>query len=298
MKISDAKITIALTIISIAASTLSATNAHAATSEPDARFAKWAAIKTPSKTSTKIYGGYAGGCIAGAEALPLEGDGYLVLRSSRNRYYGHPTLITYLKSVAVKTKQAGLPKIMFGDMSAPRGGPFLKGHTSHQNGLDVDISYSFATSKMTSQERDSFVDPSMVIERKQVNDRWTSQQSKLVEIAAQAPEVARIFVAPGVKRHLCKLDPQAAWQYKVRSWWYHEDHLHVRLNCPAGSTNCEKQAALDPNNNGCGVELTDWLSKKADESQAGMDEHWNQPNPPPRHFANLPGVCADVRQSD
>lgn len=275
--------------------TLAASVSLAVVSKPDSRFGKWSSVKTPSKTATKIHGGYAGGCIAGAQALPLEGEGYLVLRTSRNRFYGHPTLISYLKTLGAKAKQAGLPKIMYGDLSSPRGGPFLKGHSSHQNGLDVDISFSFAPSKMTPQVRDSFVDPALVIERKQVSDDWTSKHSKLVELAAQSSDVARIFVAPGVKRHLCKLQPQAPWQYKVRSWWYHDDHLHVRLNCPAGSTSCKPQPALDPSNNACGAELTDWLSKKADATQTAMDEHWSQPNPPPKKFPQLPVACESVR---
>ncbi len=38
-----------------------------------------------------------------------------------------------------RSKDAGWPGILVGDMSQPRGGPMLTGHASHQVGLDADI---------------------------------------------------------------------------------------------------------------------------------------------------------------
>src|SRR3954469_22183065 len=44
----------------------------------------------PAAMPTRVIGFYAKGCIAGAEALPINGDSWQVMRLSRNRYWGHP----------------------------------------------------------------------------------------------------------------------------------------------------------------------------------------------------------------
>ena len=42
----------------------------------------------------------------------------------------------------------------------------------------------------------------------------------------------------------------AAWLRKIRPWWDHTDHLHVRLNCPKGAPGCVDQDPLPPGD-GC-----------------------------------------------
>src|SRR5881628_2355068 len=94
----------------------------------------------PAAMPTRVVGFYAKGCIAGAEALPLNGDTWQVMRLSRNRYWGHPDMVALVERLAAKAhKEAGWPGILVGDMSQPRGGPMLTGHASHQVGLDADI---------------------------------------------------------------------------------------------------------------------------------------------------------------
>ena len=94
----------------------------------------------PAAMPTRVIGFYAKGCIAGAEALPINGDTWQVMRLSRNRNWAHPDMIALLKRLSAKAhKDAGWPGILVGDMSQPRGGPMLTGHASHQIGLDADI---------------------------------------------------------------------------------------------------------------------------------------------------------------
>src|SRR3981189_1677032 len=91
----------------------------------------------PAAMPTRVVGFYAKGCIAGAEALPINGDTGQVKRVSRNRNWAHPDLVALLKRLADKAhKDAGWPGILVGDMSQPRGGPMITGHASHQVGLD------------------------------------------------------------------------------------------------------------------------------------------------------------------
>ena len=59
------------------------------------------------------------------------------------------------------------------------------------------------------------------------------------------PQVARIFVHPAIKKALCQMAPQVgkdtSWLGKVRPWWNHHYHFHIRLTCPPGSEGCENQ---------------------------------------------------------
>jgi penicillin-insensitive murein endopeptidase len=85
-------------------------------------------------------GFYSRGCLAGAQQLPIDGPNWQVMRLSRNRNWGHPELVEFLKRfAAAATKNSNWPGILVGDMAQPRGGPMLTGHVSHQIGLDADI---------------------------------------------------------------------------------------------------------------------------------------------------------------
>src|SRR5712675_2840537 len=95
---------------------------------------------TPAaQMESHVIGFYSKGCLAGAEALPINGPTWQVMRLSRNRNWGHPELIRFLKRLSAKGAKLGWPGLLVGDMSQPRGGPMITGHASHQVGLDADI---------------------------------------------------------------------------------------------------------------------------------------------------------------
>src|ERR1700692_4805389 len=97
-------------------------------------------ITSPAPMATHSIGFYAKGCLAGAEALPINGETWQVMRLSRNRNWAHPDMVALLERLSVKAHEvAGCPGLLVGDMSQPRGGPMLTGHASHQVGLDADI---------------------------------------------------------------------------------------------------------------------------------------------------------------
>jgi penicillin-insensitive murein DD-endopeptidase len=264
-----------------------------ATKEISEEFSKWAAIKTPSTGESKIYGSYQMGCLAGAKALALKGDGYFVVRKTRERYYGHPVMINYITELGKKLKQKKYPIMIIEDISYPRGGPFLHGHNSHQIGLDVDISLKSVRTLPTTEESENWVSPSYVEGRKNLLSNWTDEQINLTVLAADSPEVNRIFVAPAIKKYFCTTNPAAPWLYKLRSWWGHDDHLHVRLNCPADSAGCVPQAALDSSNNGCGVELDWWYSAEADADWEKIQKSYGGY----KEFPKLPSECESVKLS-
>ena len=120
--------------------------------------------------------------------------------------------------------------------------------------------------------------------------RWNDGIARLIRRAASYPEVARIFVHPGIKQMLCETaGVDRSWFRVIRPWYGHDDHFHVRLNCPAGETNCVSQAP-PPEGDGCGVELAWWLGPEPWRPPEGPP----QPPPPAKTLVDLPSACSMV----
>jgi penicillin-insensitive murein endopeptidase len=213
-----------------------------------------------------VVGFYSAGCIAGAQQLPLQGRYWQVMRPSRDRYWGHPELIAFIERVAHDVAaHTDWPGILIGDMAQPRGGPLPAGHASHQIGLDVDIWLKpMPKEPYTSAQTESVPMVSVVAaDNKQLDKNvWQAQDATLIKIAAEQPEVERIFVNPAIKKELCRTQTaaDASWMPKVRPWYGHDEHMHVRLKCPPGSSECREQPAV-PDGDGCGKSLDHWFSK-------------------------------------
>jgi murein endopeptidase len=90
---------------------------------------------------------------------------------------------------------------------------------------------------------------------------WTHERTALTRAAAQDPVVARIFVNTAIKKAMCReAGPDRSWLSKVRPWWGHDEHFHVRLVCPPDSPECKPQPPVGADD-GCGHELEAWLKK-------------------------------------
>ena len=246
----------------------------------------WADVRVPSSGNVTVFGAPSAGCISGAQALPLEGEGYQVLRLERNRYYGHPATIAFVERLAREAHRRNLGEVLVGDMGQPRGGPMPAGHASHQNGLDVDIWLRLDTSPLAAEERAHPLEVSMVKAQGVDHAHWTSAQARLIEIAARDSAIDRILVNPAIKAELCNAasETDRAWLSKLRPWWGHDGHMHIRLACPPGQVSCVQQKPV-PSGDGCGGELYSWLSK------ASIPVPDNLPNF--RHPV-LPAQCSGV----
>jgi penicillin-insensitive murein DD-endopeptidase len=239
------------------------------TEKTDSREAKRAfgAIKAPSgEAAPRSIGPYDRGCIAGAQKLPLNGTSWQVMRLSRNRYWGHPLLLATIRKLATEVHRAGgSPGILVGDMAQPIGGPLLGGHASHQTGLDADLWYMpMPTHSLSAEEREQLSSANMVDHKTLTVDKtvWSEAQVKLLQLVASYPEVARIFVHPAIKKALCETaGTDRTWLQKIRPWYQHDDHFHIRLNCPPGSPACVAQAPVPAADDGCDKELDDWFKK-------------------------------------
>lgn len=239
---------------------------------------QWQAVRKPIPGETQPIGTYTNGCIIGAQSMPFKGEGYQVIRINKNRYYGHPNMISYLQRLGQKVSSAGMPTMLIGDIAMPGGGRFLTGHASHQMGLDADIWLRMGT--MSDADALNADGKGLLVVNRQlqrVDDNiWNENHANLIRLAAQDSQVARIFVNPAIKVKLCQtVKGDRSWLAKVRPWFGHDSHFHVRLNCPAGASYCENQAPV-PAGDGCGDELYSWFEPAKPSSGSSV----KKPTPP------------------
>lgn len=259
----------------------------------------------PAALPLASIGSYTNGCIAGAKKLS-DGPHHQVVRLSRNRFWGHERTIEFINKLADLAHKEGYNGLLIGDLSMPRGGPMPSGHASHTNGLDVDIWLTpMPESPLTEEEREKKEFPSVLkVDSAELDPNvWTDAHANMVRAAAQQDQVARVFATPAIKKNLCqKKDPNGK-----DSWWLarirpcragvcggHDEHIHVRLKCSAGDTNCRNQPDPDPSDDGCGQELDGAMKEAAN----------NPPNPskavitaaqkPPFPLSSMPKQCVGV----
>jgi len=253
----------------------------------------WGEVDAALPGRPQVIGFYSAGCLSGATMLPLQGEGFQVMRPSRNRFYGHPSLIAFLQALGRQEAARG-ERILIGDMSQPRGGPMAFGHGSHQSGLDVDIWFAQVPRGQILSFRETETLPMLpVIDATagRLNPaRWSPHLRETLKLATDNPLVERIFVNPIIKQALCRSEgAERAWLRKLRPWWGHDEHFHVRLRCPADSPLCETQKPLPPGD-GCDQDLDRWASE-VQQIALGLR---TKPTPTERREPVLPTTCAAV----
>lgn len=267
----------------------------AALAWPEARAEpQWWEVDDPAPGPAAAVGLASRGCLAGGEALALSGPGWEVMRPSRGRYFGHPRLVAFVEALARAVQAEGLPPLLIGDLAQPRGGPMASGHASHQNGLDVDVWFRRGPDRaLGPEEREELTAVSMVAAdgRSVASGIWDDAPAMLLRTAAAFTEVDRIFVNAAIKAELCATTAvdDRAWLRKLRPWWGHDHHFHVRLTCPAGDRACEAQPPL-PEGDGCDGSLQWWFSADAAAELAKRGKE------PPRRLGldDLPARCRTI----
>jgi penicillin-insensitive murein endopeptidase len=142
---------------------------------------------------------------------------------------------------------------------------------------------------LSEQERETWGATSMLSGNGIDAAQWTATHEKILATAASLAHVERIFVNPLIKRELCHnaLDNNREWLRKIRPWWHHDDHFHVRLSCPEDNKHCTHQDPL-PAGDGCGADLAWWFSAEANAPA-------KKPAAPPK-AVELPALCEQVLQ--
>ena len=161
----------------------------------------------------------------------------------------------------------------------------LTGHASHQVGLDADIWLTpMPDHTLSLEERENMSAVNMVTEDGLSVDRahWTSGQAAIIKAAAEEPEVDRIFVNAAIKKALCETARGQPWMNKVRAYWGHNYHFHIRIKCPAGDAGCQAQNPLPPGD-GCDKSLDWWFTDEALHPRAEIGEstarRWRRSRP-------------------
>ena len=249
-------------------------------------------VLSPTELQSRSIGFYSKGCLAGAKALPVDGESWQVVRLSRNRNWGNPAMIEFLERFSRKAKAQGVwPGILVGDISQPRGGPMLTGHVSHQIGLDADVWLTpMPDHTMSRTEREEMSAVNMVTDDGLSVDHanWTSRQAGIIKAAAEEPEIDRIFVNPAIKKALCETAKGEAWMNKVRPYWGHNYHFHIRIHCPAGQDSCQAQEPMPPGD-ACDKSLDWWFTDEVlhPKPETGKPK-------PPLTLAQMPPECRKV----
>lgn len=205
----------------------------------------------------QAIGFYSEGSLLNASHLNDEGEGFIKLFRERDRAWGTNELVTLIADTAQMMKEAypDTEHLQIGDLGQKTGGKITR-HSSHQNGLDVDIVYYRENHQEQGlNETDGFVEQ-FVVNGKLTPNFDLERNWALIKSLGHNPKVGRMFVDPVIKKSLCAyakaekdfLDHTEALR-KVRPLTGHADHVHVRLNCPESSSRCVKQ---DPPAEGSG----------------------------------------------
>lgn len=217
------------------------------------------ALSVDTRPYPQSGGSYATkGTLTQADELKAETQDHVIIFPTRNRGYGSLDLISLVENVAAQIRKEvpGIERLQVGDLSQAAGGK-ISGHDSHQNGLDVDLVYfrksrKEADPKTATKFDESFVSGQTVTANFDMDANWA-----LISLLVSSGRVERIFVDPVIKKAFCdhadtlKIRKESEEILRaLRPWPHHDDHLHVRLSCPAASTGCVKQVAPPPGD-GC-----------------------------------------------
>jgi penicillin-insensitive murein endopeptidase len=111
----------------------------------------------------------------------------------------------------------------------------------------------------------------------------------VIRAAAQEPRVERIFVNAAIKKALCReAKGDRSWLAKIRPWYGHDYHFHVRITCPPGDSACTPQAP-PPKSEGCAsADLAYWFTDPVIHAVPSTAK------PAPIPLSQLPAACRQI----
>lgn len=211
----------------------------------------------------QAIGRHNNGRLESGKALPLDGPGFTRRdRKSSHPAYGTDLLVSLIQKASSVTEAAhpGRPPISVGHLSAKTGRK-LKGHASHQTGLDVDVAFPLKSSNSRSfwvaVNEDGSLSSKMDQER-----FWKFTKSLVCTKSGKSSHVMVMFVDQRIKRQMCQyakkigedLSNKSSCGYQalrsMKHWKGHHHHLHLRLYCP-GTTGCSNANVSLPSSTGC-----------------------------------------------
>lgn len=170
--------------------------------------------------------------------------GLLKLFPERDRGWGNSVMVELLTSFGLSYAQAydsPNERLHVGDI-AQRGGGQISGHASHQNGLDADLGYFHRDHREAKAFDEKFVKNGKVTANFDLERNWWA-----LKWLYGTGRIDRIFVDREIKRYFCLHAPKGEGNEALvrgevlrllRPWPEHDNHFHVRLECPAGNAKC------------------------------------------------------------
>ncbi|HXH76794.1 MAG TPA: penicillin-insensitive murein endopeptidase [Bacteriovoracaceae bacterium] len=194
-------------------------------------------------------GHYARGTLMFGWQLPPEGEGFMRLFQERDNGWASHSMLEVIERVALEMSQLYplRDRLQVGDISGRNGGRIAR-HTSHQNGLDVDLAfYRLNGIEQRPEPHRGFLED--MVRRGKISKNFDVQRNwELIKTLHRYGKVQRIFVDRVIKRELCKYTERIGEQEihtdvlrSIRPYPNHHNHLHVRLHCPDYAHKCTKQ---------------------------------------------------------
>lgn len=209
---------------------------------------------------------YSKGKLHNSTRIPKEGDGYLKINRGSGKNFGSGLLVDFLIKMAATFKQIYPDTEMYiNGLSGQKGGQVGR-HASHQNGLDVDISYlpghQWKFTSVISDKRDRIISTRTVgasSNYKAHKNFDFKRNFDFFKMIVDTKLVNRIFVNTNLKREFCKWGRNQGHDFlklneevfrRLRVDKYHHDHFHLRLKCHSSYSRCDKQTE-PPKGHGC-----------------------------------------------
>ncbi len=216
-------------------------------------------VTSGSGSDAQAVGFYSKGSLLNAALLPPQSEAHSVLFRPRNRSWGTHELLELLNTVsmAMRKEFPSGERVQIGDIAQREGGPAV-GHASHQNGLDVDLAYLRVDRRESDPMKTDGFDESFVVKGRVTSNFDVERNWRLLQLFDTNGRINRMFVDPAIKKAFCKRakargdDSRETEQLlrRLRPWPLHDNHVHVRIECPAFSPKCESQAP-PPEGSGC-----------------------------------------------
>lgn len=189
-----------------------------------------------------------------ATSLSLEAPGVRVLNPNMGRHYGTYELVELVQQVGA-TYAAVRPgdAIEVGDLSLRKGGTIRESdgrrvHSSHRNGLDVDVRYLYRDCHMQGRLDDGTcpvgIKESLELMRMFVDGGPEEGYSSVTGMKDSMVDV--IYVGEPFQKNLCRHlreHDEDAERYRdvverLQVMGGHQAHFHVRIACPEHSKRC------------------------------------------------------------
>jgi penicillin-insensitive murein endopeptidase len=173
--------------------------------------------------------------------------GFHILYPKRKAYFGTDDMLAMLSNMGRYSRNKVNGYVLnVGDISAKNGGPLGK-HSSHQMGLDADISYYFDAK----EKQKGLVDA--VKSSRPLRSFMAEEQWEMFKTFVGQGNVDRIFIHPALKKELCgvaakkgDLNSSNGTAFEtlrvMRPEVHHDNHFHLRLKCSTAQPRCRQMA--------------------------------------------------------